>query len=138
MLSRPDARLMIIGYGFRDSHINEMLLQGARKGAKLFIIDPCGVDALKLAPPITGDARQLYQQLQGNIIGASRRLFLSNFTSDHIELGKLLRFFSTSVARPPPSSSTSAKESLRSLPQVPDTGRPKASLDDRFHETNHM
>jgi hypothetical protein len=95
MLSRPDARLMIIGYGFRDSHINEMLLQGARKGAKLFIIDPCGVDALKQAPPITGDARQLYQQLQGNIIGASRRLFLSNFTSDHIELGKLLRFFST-------------------------------------------
>jgi hypothetical protein len=94
MLSRPDSRLMIIGYGFRDPHINEILVRGTQNGAKLFIVDPGGVDALKQAPRITTDVRGLQQQLQGNIIGASRRSFLSNFTSDKVELSKLNRFFS--------------------------------------------
>jgi hypothetical protein len=64
MLSRPDARLMIIGYGFRDQHINEILLHAAKNGTKFFIIDFHGVDALKRALP-TSDVRDLQQQLQG-------------------------------------------------------------------------
>jgi hypothetical protein len=39
------SRLMVIGYGFNDSHINNALLEAAPKGLKMFIIDPLGVDA---------------------------------------------------------------------------------------------
>jgi SIR2-like domain len=94
MLSRQGARLMIIGYGFRDLHINEIIVRGTQKGAKIFIVDPSGVDALRQAPHINADVRGLQQFLQGNIIGASRRPFLSNFTADKVELSKLNRFFS--------------------------------------------
>jgi hypothetical protein len=34
-------RLLIVGYSFRDTHVNEIIAQGVReKGLKLFIIDP--------------------------------------------------------------------------------------------------
>ena len=38
-------RLMVIGYGFNDPHINNALLETAPRGLSLFIIDPLGVDA---------------------------------------------------------------------------------------------
>lgn len=39
--SRKDLRLMIIGYGFGDDHINEILAKGARDNdLKIFLIDP--------------------------------------------------------------------------------------------------
>ena len=34
-------RLLVVGYSFRDAHVNEIIAQGVReKGLKLFIIDP--------------------------------------------------------------------------------------------------
>jgi hypothetical protein len=40
-LMRPDAKLLIIGYGFRDDHINEIIRQAIKKYAlKIYIIDP--------------------------------------------------------------------------------------------------
>lgn len=40
-LSRPDARILIIGYGFRDDHINARLLESAKKHRlKLYIVTP--------------------------------------------------------------------------------------------------
>jgi predicted outer membrane repeat protein len=40
-------KLMIIGYGFRDPHINEILLRGARAGyMKPFLVDTLGAKAL--------------------------------------------------------------------------------------------
>jgi hypothetical protein len=36
-LSEPDSRLMVIGYGFRDDHINELIVRGVdQNGLKLF------------------------------------------------------------------------------------------------------
>jgi hypothetical protein len=89
-LAQPGARLMIVGYSFRDAHINEIIEQAK---AQIFIIDPLGVDVLDGAPALPGP--QLKQRLEGKIIGASRRRFLDNFTSDPVELRKIMRFFST-------------------------------------------
>lgn len=44
-LAMGATRLMVIGYGFNDLHINTALLDAAPKGLKIFIIDPFGVDA---------------------------------------------------------------------------------------------
>ena len=66
-LSRPNMRLMIVGYGFNDEHINEEIGGAAERGAKIFIVDPRGLDAfdrpphsfgLKLRPSIIGEFDQ--------------------------------------------------------------------------------
>ena len=49
-LSEPGAKLMIVGYSFRDPHINEILAASVKTGLKLFIIDPAGIGVLDHAP----------------------------------------------------------------------------------------
>jgi hypothetical protein len=93
LLCQPDARLMIIGYGFGDAHINEIICDGASRGAKLFLIGPDGVEVLYSAPPLPGRAWGLAEAVEESIIGASRRPFLSIFGSDRVELDKISRFF---------------------------------------------
>lgn len=39
-LAQPDARLLVIGYGFGDDHINRTIAAAARKGLRLWIVDP--------------------------------------------------------------------------------------------------
>jgi hypothetical protein len=93
VLSQPNAHLMIIGYSFRDPHINEIIYHGTSNWAKLFIIHPEGVGILDKAPTLQGRTRALLEEFQECITGASRRLFLSNFGNDTVELRKILRFF---------------------------------------------
>ena len=56
MLTRPSARLMVIGYSFSDSHINDAIVDGITAGLKLFVIDPYALKALQNDPRI-GKAR---------------------------------------------------------------------------------
>jgi hypothetical protein len=91
-LREPGARLMVIGYGFADTHINDDIRDGASAGMKLFVIDPNGVDAID-----TLLSRNMYNfgsSLQGSFIGASRRNLLTTLTSDTVERAKVMRFFS--------------------------------------------
>jgi hypothetical protein len=91
-LREPHARLMVIGYGFADTHINEHIRKGAATGMKLFVIDPNGVDAIDTLCP-----RGIYNfgsSLQGSFIGASRRDLLTTLTRDTVEHAKVMRFFS--------------------------------------------
>jgi SIR2-like domain len=92
-LSQPDARLMIIGYSFRDPHINEILWSSTRSGLKLFIVDVAGLRPLEAAPKITGHASTLLDDLRDAIMGGSRRSFPSSIATDHIERSKIQRFF---------------------------------------------
>lgn len=49
MLSQPNSRLMVIGYGFRDPHINQIIQACAKEkenGFGVFIIDPMGTDVI--------------------------------------------------------------------------------------------
>jgi hypothetical protein len=44
-----DTRLLVIGFGFNDRHINSTILKAAEGGMlKMFIVDPLGVDAAVL------------------------------------------------------------------------------------------
>lgn len=91
-LLEQGARLMVIGYGFADTHINDHIRNGAAAGMKLFIIDPNGVDAIDTPRP-----RLIYNfgsLLQGSFIGASRRDLLTTLTRDTVERAKVMRFFS--------------------------------------------
>jgi len=95
-LSRPGARLMIIGYSFSDQHINGAISDAVDRGTlRLFIIDPLGVDVIdkrNLRLPIrVPDA--YVEKLAPRIVGASRRPLSSTFGSDNVEHGKLMRFF---------------------------------------------
>ena len=91
-LREPGARLMVIGYSFRDTHINEHIKHAAATGLKLFIIDPNGLDVIQELGP-----RGIYNfgsSLQGSIIGASRRDLRATLTTDKVEQAKVMRFFS--------------------------------------------
>ncbi len=42
---QPGARLLVVGYGFGDPHINESIAIGVRAGLKIWIVDPRGPQA---------------------------------------------------------------------------------------------
>jgi len=94
-LSMPDTRLMIIGYGFGDDHINDAIRTAARNGGlSLFIVDPSGVDILDRnrkasIPQPCGQAQELWPL----VIGASRRGLRETFGTGGPEHNKIMRFF---------------------------------------------
>jgi hypothetical protein len=54
LLSKPGARLMIIGYGFRDNHINQLIYEAWRKSNRtlsMFLVHPDGKEILKKINP---------------------------------------------------------------------------------------
>jgi hypothetical protein len=97
-LNERDTRLMVIGYSFRDEHINEVLQTAIAKGLKLFVIDTSGSDVAKTLNQTAQPGRiyaktRLEEDLQTALIGASRRLLREIFGSDEIERAKVMRFF---------------------------------------------
>jgi hypothetical protein len=88
-LQCANTRLMIIGYGFGDLHINEAVVAGVRTaGLQIFNISPQGSAA---AEALDDSAPNLLEQA---LIGASRRRLSETFGGDDIEHRKVMRFFS--------------------------------------------
>ncbi len=105
-LREPDAHVMIIGYGFRDDHINTALRTAAEaRSLKAFIIDPAGADAPDLYRDRTTRIKPAGPEhpIQRALIGASRRPLSRIFGGDAIERDKVLRFFGTQPSPPPQS-----------------------------------
>jgi hypothetical protein len=99
-LSGADVRLMVIGYGFRDEHINEILQVAMAAGLRTFVIDPRGADAAastnSLLPTQVGYKLSPFEeQWRTSLIGASRRPLASTFGSDTTEYSKIRRFLSS-------------------------------------------
>lgn len=100
-LLQPHTQLMVIGYSFRDKHINDVISMAADTGSlKLFIIDPDGVDVLdrdfrnKQSWKDTTTRGPIMNRLQKHLIGGSRRTLREIFGgSDRVEHGKVMRFF---------------------------------------------
>jgi hypothetical protein len=93
-LSKPDTRLMVIGYSFGDAHINEAIAEAARGGGlRVFIIDPEGVDILKRHRAALPRTATLDDKLKDYLIGASRRTMLDIFWRDLVEHRRVMRFF---------------------------------------------
>jgi hypothetical protein len=94
-LRTPNARLMVMGYGFRDQHINEHLRGAKASGLQIFIVDPAGSDVVERIkwPPGAVGAPGDPTDLEEMINGGSRRSLREIFGGDDVELGKLKRFF---------------------------------------------
>jgi hypothetical protein len=83
-------RLMVIGYGFNDPHINNALLEAAPKGLKMFIIDRLGVDA---ADPTRNLPLRMPNPFQDVIETASKRPLSETFGSNAVEHNRVMKFF---------------------------------------------
>jgi hypothetical protein len=94
-LSRPDTRLMVIGYSFGDHHINQAITHAADRGTlRVFVIDPLGVDVLdKNRHAVVYTPGELIKKLEPHVIGACRRPLSAVFGGDIVEHDKLMRFF---------------------------------------------
>jgi hypothetical protein len=94
-LRRPKTRLMIIGYGFADEHINRLLVEASQSNPSLgfFHVHPEGRDAVHRG---ARDHVMIYDSPSTAslpCIGESRRLLTSTFGGDTLEFDKLMRFF---------------------------------------------
>lgn len=94
----PDTRLMVIGYGFRDLHINEVIRKGVETGAEFFVVDPRGSSlaaAIGRQPvsSVQGPPTDLEETFKKGLIGASRRSLRSIFSDNDVEFGKVQSFF---------------------------------------------
>jgi len=94
-----DARLMVIGYGFRDQHINDLIIRAVNHcGLKLFVVSPEGAGQARLVNRSAGGAIHASDKLESaferGVIGASRRGLKEIFGGRGAELAKLERYFS--------------------------------------------
>ena len=97
-LCQPGARLMVIGYGFRDLDINAIISRAVSKALRIFVTAPDGAElAFKLSP--TRQRAQIIvpseieETLKQSLIGASRRPLRDMFGGDNAEFSKVMRFF---------------------------------------------
>ena len=99
-LRRGGTRLMVIGYGFKDMHINDAIARAVNeRRLQMFIVDPQGSDlARSLNPTRRGGQIQvgtsLEELFERSLIGASRRALGEIFGGDAVEHSKVQRFFS--------------------------------------------
>ena len=98
LLAATSAKLMVIGYGFRDDHINAAIAKAVEGGLKLFIIAPEGAElARRINPSRQGNRIAVQTPLEGmleqSLIGASRRPLSDIFGRDIAEHNKVMRFF---------------------------------------------
>ena len=56
-LNSPDTRLLVVGYGFGDKHINQCIVNAIGKGLKLYVISPQSPQEFKnqFKPPLHGN-----------------------------------------------------------------------------------
>lgn len=95
-LLHPQTRLMVIGYGFRDDHINSVLMDAIAKGTTtLFVVDPQGMDVVNhsIQGGLITAPSPMARTLWPAIHGCSRRPLSSTFGSDRAEHANLMRFF---------------------------------------------
>jgi hypothetical protein len=91
-LTKSDCRVVVIGYGFGDQHINDILLEGVAAGMKMFVIDARGIDALRGMFTPNFNPIQQYNAMTSCVLGASRRELPRTFSTDHVERAKIMRF----------------------------------------------
>lgn len=90
-LMAGNTRLMVIGYSFRDEHINRALLKANKEaGLQVYIVDPRGLDVLN---KYLAGQLEITNPLRGlRIVGASSRTLDAVFKGDSLQLQSLMRF----------------------------------------------
>jgi len=84
MLQRPEARLMVIGYGFGDAHINDAIVDGLKNGLKLYVVDPAGLRVL--------DNDRRISPFRSQLIGISTKSLKETFGGNRYEHSQLVKF----------------------------------------------
>lgn len=99
------SKLCVIGYGFRDGHINNVLLEAVtRQGMKFFLIDPAGAELYRHVNPTDkapiycpGPVDQIFEQ---GLCGVSKRGLAETFGgSDLISFEQVNDFFDLAQRR---------------------------------------
>jgi hypothetical protein len=92
MLNRSNSKVMVIGYGFNDSHINDLLVRaGVEHGMQMHLVNPSGLDVFRSMPRATIEPPNPLEDIP--LIGVTRRSFRESFSGDKISQKSLLRFF---------------------------------------------
>lgn len=97
-LDGPNARLFVIGYGFKDSHVNEIIIDAVEnRGLYFFVVDRWGSDVVRRANPSFGGAvyapNALDDAFRKGLIGASQRNLSETFGDDTVSHANVMRFF---------------------------------------------
>lgn len=96
-LSKPNTKLMIIGYGFRDPHINQPIINAVHNGLRFFVIDQLGTEVVKRANSSFGGAiyapNELDDAFHKGLSGASQRTLAETFGNDAVSHGTVMQFF---------------------------------------------
>jgi hypothetical protein len=99
-LKKPNTRLMVVGYGFRDEHINDTIIGAVESGLQFLVVDPHGGGLARAVNAVRGSSgaivpkTKLEEAFERGLIGATRRSIRNVFAGDRIERQKLERFFS--------------------------------------------
>jgi len=94
-LRERGSRLMTIGYGFGDEHVNQAIVDAAEADETfgMFVVNPSGRKALRPRND-TGQIPQPRRAIEDvRYIGGSTRSLRTTFTNDELERAKLVRFF---------------------------------------------
>lgn len=94
-LRERGSRLMTIGYGFGDEHINRAIIDAgqADEAFGMFVVDPSGRKALRPRNDIGQIPQPRHAIEEVRYLGGSTRPLRSTFTYDELEHAKLMRFF---------------------------------------------
>jgi hypothetical protein len=97
-LHSPGARLMVIGYGFRDDHINEVIGNAVARGLRFYLVDPTGPGLARALNPTRAPGHiaaksRLEEIFEAGLMGSSRKFLSEIFGKDGVEHAKLMRFF---------------------------------------------
>ena len=91
-ITKPDTRLVIIGYGFADEHVNNAIRNRIRaNNLKIFIIDPLGVD---VCDPNRNAQIRPHNEFLDIVGGESRRPLRQTFGGDVAEHRNVMGFIS--------------------------------------------
>lgn len=94
-LRERGSRLMTIGYGFDDEHVNQAIVDAAEADETfgMFVVNPSGRKALRPRND-TGQIPQTRRAIEDvRYIGGSTRPLRTTFTNDELERAKLVCFF---------------------------------------------
>jgi len=106
-LMQPESRLMVIGYGFRDHHINRMIVRAVyESGLKFFVICTEGAKVARVfrsdAHPgaaLTAFGYDLERVFEQGCSGFSDRQLSEIFGNDRVEHAQVMRFVDPARAR---------------------------------------
>lgn len=101
-LSQPASKLFVIGYGFRDRHVNDVIVESVQnRGLRFFVIDSCGSDVVRRANSSYRGSiycpTDLDDAFRQGLIGASRRGLSEIFGNDQVAHEQVSSFFTDGV-----------------------------------------